>query len=83
MNANKKHLVRLLLSLILTLVLIGNIKGGELFDVFGQSSTSGDIVIEVNPYYTVEYTTLSDGTAAAKGIICLLYTSPSPRDRQK
>ena len=69
MNANKKHLVRLLLCLILTLVLIGNIKGGELFDVFGQSIPSGGTVVEVNPYYSVEYTILSDGTVVAKGII--------------
>src|SRR5665213_4098188 len=40
-------------------------------------------VVFLNPYFAVHNVNVDEGEMDALARICLLYTSPSPRDRQK
>lgn len=77
MNAKKRYPNRLLISFLIALLLLPSIQGNGVLGVLGQSIPSENRNIEVvNPYYSVEYFTLADGTPISKGIINAPPTPP-------
>jgi hypothetical protein len=77
MNAKNKPSAGLLLCLLFVLVLLPSTQGNGLLDVSGQSIPTENGVVEVvNPYYSIQYFTLADGTPITKGIINAPPTPP-------
>ena len=70
MNTKMRHSFKLLLCFLLAFVLLINTQGSLLSKVFGQSIPTESRTVEVvNPYYAVEFSTLSNGTPISRGII--------------